>query len=56
MNQFIMGQRKWMKVAISVEKKKKVLQTYFKNGLDVDYVSLRRYLIEYGFMERTDDC
>lgn len=99
MNQFIMRQRKWMKVAISVEKKKKVLQTYFKNGLDkgieiiprkemkkiiilqhilkrfnkgrkypekevnnilktvhVDYVSLRRYLIEYGFMERTDDC
>lgn len=85
--------------AISAEKKEKVLQTYFKNGLDkgietipskemkkiiilqhilkrfekrrkysekevndilkgvhVDYVSLRRYLIEYGFMERTDDC
>lgn len=22
----------------------------------VDYVSIRRYLIEYGFMDRTSDC
>lgn len=84
--------------AISTEKKEKVLQNYFKNGLDkgievipseemkkiiilehilkrfdterkyhesevneilksvnADFVSLRRYLIEYGFMERTND-
>lgn len=24
--------------------------------VNIDHVSLRRYLIEYGFMERSDDC
>lgn len=85
--------------AITADEKKKVLETYYKEGLDgpihtfpskekrkiivlqqimtnfeagkeylekelnailkpifTDYVTIRRYLIEYGFMERTDDC
>ncbi|MEG0383446.1 MAG: DUF2087 domain-containing protein [Solibacillus sp.] len=85
--------------AITADEKKKVLETYFKEGLEgpistfpskekrkiillqqimtnfeagkkylekelndilkpifSDYVTVRRYLIQYGFMERTDDC
>ena len=85
--------------AITSEEREKVIETYFKNGIEgkidsipskekrkiillqqivkrfnnnrkytekevndilktvyTDYVTLRRYLIEYGFMERTDDC
>lgn len=85
--------------AITADEKKKVLETYYKDGLDrpistfpskekrkiillqqimtnfeagkkyiekelndilkpiySDYVTIRRYLIQYGFMERTDDC
>jgi len=85
--------------AITIEEKEKVLQTYFKQGLEgpldsfpskekrkiivlqhimqrfdinktytekdvneilkqihADYVTIRRYLIEYGFMERSKDC
>lgn len=25
-------------------------------AMSEDYVTIRRYLIEYGFMERTNDC
>ncbi|ATP40255.1 transcriptional regulator [Solibacillus sp. R5-41] len=85
--------------AITADEKKKVLETYYKEGLEgaistfpskekrkiillqqimtnfeagkkylekelndilkpiySDYVTIRRYLIQYGFMERTDDC
>ncbi len=85
--------------AITVEEKEKVLETYFRKGLDgpldsfpskekrkiiilqhiltrftpnkqytefevntllksiyIDFATIRRYLIEYGFMERSKDC
>lgn len=85
--------------AITVEEREKVLNTYFKQGIDgplesfpskekrkiivlqqimnrfdrskkytekevneilkqiyADYVTIRRYLIEYGFMDRNKDC
>lgn len=38
--------------AYSEKEVNRILQRIFEE----DYVSLRRYLIEYGFMERSDDC
>lgn len=38
--------------AYSEKEVNRVLQRIFEE----DYVSLRRYLIEYGFMDRSDDC
>lgn len=38
--------------AYSEKEVNRILQRIFEE----DYVSLRRYLIEYGFMDRSDDC
>lgn len=64
LRQFPAREKKKIIVLIEIAKNFKPGQTYSEKEVnrilqriyEVDYVSIRRSLIEYGFMDRSDDC